>query len=134
MITYQSHLFGLPLLTRAHGSAVYRAVIPSLLSTAILLIGVYVFDNPIDENQVDPVIKQNFAIGAFIGFFTFLVTFRASFAYGRVSLKMIETILKQCATRIRLTPSPSSAPPLLQSTGKGPLIFTTCCPNGWILE
>jgi uncharacterized membrane protein len=98
MITYQSHVFGLPLLTRAHGSAAYRAVIPSLLSTSILLIGVYVFDNPIDENQVDPVIQQAFAIGAFIGFFTYLITFRASFAYGRVSL----TILEQSGSNVLL--------------------------------
>lgn len=123
MITYQSHVFGLPLLTRAHGSAAYRAVIPSLLSTAILLIGVYVFDNPIDENQVDPVIQQAFAIGAFIGFFTYLITFRASFAYGRVSLTMLEEILLRFAFQILLTPSPSCSPPFLQSTGKGQLHF-----------
>jgi hypothetical protein len=92
MITYQSHTFGIHLLTRAHGSAVYRAVIPSLFSTSILLIGVYVFENPIDENDVDPLINNPYAIDVFVAFFTFLITFRAKFAYGRVSLTMLEPI------------------------------------------
>lgn len=92
MITYQLHVFGIHLLTRAHGSAAYRAIIPSLVSTSILLIVVYVFESPLDENEVDPVINDPYAIGVFVVFFTFLITFRATFAYGRVSLTMLESI------------------------------------------
>lgn len=78
MIIYQNELFGVHLLPRAHGSAVYRAILPSAISTSILLIAVYGFDQP-DPN----IIANPYAIGVFIAFFTYLVTFRANFAYGR---------------------------------------------------
>jgi hypothetical protein len=93
MITYQLHIFGFRLLTRAHGSAAYRAIIPSLFSTSILLIGVYGFGNPIDENDVDPIINDPYSIGVFVAFFTFLISFEAKFAYGRVSLTSARTNL-----------------------------------------
>lgn len=83
MIIYHLELFGFHLLTRAHGSAVYKAVLPSAISTSILLIGYYGFDQPTGEDVM--IVKHSYAIGVFIAFFTYLVTFRANFAYGRVS-------------------------------------------------
>jgi len=83
MIVYHLELFGVHLLHRAHGSAVYRAILPSAISTSVLLIGVYGFDTPPGEGV--NIVTNPYAIGVFIAFFTYLVTFRANFAYGRVS-------------------------------------------------
>lgn len=83
MIVYHLELFGFHLLPRAHGSAVYRAILPAAISTSILLIGVYGFDTPTGEGVT--IVANPYAIGVFIAFFTYLVTFRANFAYGRVS-------------------------------------------------
>jgi hypothetical protein len=83
MIVYHQELFGFHLLTRAHGSAVYKAGLPAAISTSILLIGYYGFDQPTGDDVT--IIQHSYAIGVFIAFFTYLVTFRANFAYGRVS-------------------------------------------------
>jgi len=88
MIVYHLELFGFHLLPRAHGSAVYKAVLPASVSTAILLIGAYGSGTPPGEDV--NVISNPYAIGVFIAFFTYLVTFRANFAYGRVSTSSYE--------------------------------------------
>ena len=85
MIVYRLELFGVHLLTRLHGSATYKATIPAAVSTSILLIGIYGFDNPIAGNDQDRILLNPYTIGVFISFFTYLITFRANFSYGRVS-------------------------------------------------
>ena len=82
MIVYHLELFGVHLLPRAHGSAVYRAILPSCISTSILLIGAFGSGVPPGASSL---VSDSYAIGVFIAFFTYLVTFRANFAYKRVS-------------------------------------------------
>ena len=77
MIPYRPGFFGLPSLGRVHGSAVYKAMLPSVASTALLFV---YHATRWDENEV---VLHPFAIGAFVGFFTFLLTFRLSYGYQR---------------------------------------------------
>jgi len=80
MITYESDLFGVNLLARVHGSAVYKNVLPALFSTGILLIIEYTHSRPFREDRI---VEHPYGVGAFIGFFSFLLAFRLNFAYQR---------------------------------------------------
>lgn len=88
MILYQHSSFGFKSLTRVQGSAVCKAILPALLSTVILIVAVYGFDLPIKDNGLTRVTRHPYAIQAVIAFFTFLITFRANFAYHRVSASL----------------------------------------------
>ena len=84
MITYEANLFGLKNLSRVHGSAAYKVVFPALLSTIIIILfhrfnlgGDQYFES---ENRI---VQHPFTVGAFIGFFSFLLTFRLNYAYQR---------------------------------------------------
>lgn len=70
MIVYQSGMFGLRNLLRMHGSPVYKVIIPTAFSTGFLLLLHYVRTNLDDERSV----QHPYSIGAFIGFFSFLLT------------------------------------------------------------
>ena len=78
MIVYDSSSFGFRNLLRVHGSPVYKAVFPTLFSTSFVLLYDYITD---DDGE--KVLQHPFAIGAFVGFFSFLLTFRLNFAYSR---------------------------------------------------
>jgi len=83
MITYKNSLFGFSLIFHVHGSALWQAMVPALLSTLVLLIIVYTTEAPI-ENSVDSRLTDHvYTIGAYIAFFSFLLTFRLNFAYQR---------------------------------------------------
>ena len=84
MILYSHAAFGLRSLTRVHGSAAGKAFLPAFLSTLILIVTVYVFDLPVEDNSTERVTRHPYAIQALVAFFTFLITFRANFAYHRV--------------------------------------------------
>jgi len=84
MIVYNESWFGLPLLSRARGSAVIKALSPTALSTAVML-GIY-FANGWDIDSYVSV-EHPYAIGVIMAAFTFLLTFRANFAYNRVRKK-----------------------------------------------
>jgi predicted membrane chloride channel (bestrophin family) len=62
------------------GSAVFKSLTPSILSCGIYLL-LYFFKD-IESNEED-VIDHPYAIGAFIAALTFLLAFRANFAYNR---------------------------------------------------
>jgi hypothetical protein len=79
MIVYQSGMFGMRNLLRVHGSPVYKVLAPTTFSTLFLLFMAYV---RYDLEEVRSV-QHPYSIGAFIGFFSFLLTFRLNFAYGR---------------------------------------------------
>ena len=49
MIQYENSLFGFSLIFRVHGSALWKAVAPALISTGILLI--YVYSTGFDVNE-----------------------------------------------------------------------------------
>lgn len=74
MITYHRSPFGLALLFRLHGSAVYRAMLPALVSVLIycLIHG--------DESRE---LNHPYAIGVLVANVTFLLVFRVQIAYGR---------------------------------------------------
>lgn len=85
MIEYADEVFGLGSLTRVHGSAVARAVIPALVSTLLLVVAVQVFGIPIEENGERRVTEHPYVFQVLIAAITFLITYRANFAYQRVS-------------------------------------------------
>lgn len=85
MIEYADEVFGLGSLARVHGSAVSRGVIPALLSTSLLVIAVQVFGIPIEENGDRRVTEHPYVFQVLISAITFLITYRANFAYQRVS-------------------------------------------------
>jgi predicted membrane chloride channel (bestrophin family) len=63
------------------GSAVFKSLTPSLLSSGIYLL--LHFFKDIDSNDEEALIGHPYAIGAFIAALTFLLAFRANFAYNR---------------------------------------------------
>jgi hypothetical protein len=79
MIVYQSSVFGLRNLLRVNGSPVYKVFIPTFFSTGFLLLLAWIDSKLSDERSV----QHPYSIGAFIGFFSFLLTFRLNFAYQR---------------------------------------------------
>ncbi|EEC50734.1 predicted protein, partial [Phaeodactylum tricornutum CCAP 1055/1] len=85
MIVYEQDLFGLKNLTRVHGSAVYRVVLPASVSSAILLIfhSLQIDNDQTQKAREDLIVQHPYVIGAFVGFFSFLLTFRLNFAYQR---------------------------------------------------
>lgn len=77
MIVYHSGIFGLRSIFRVHGSPVYKVVIPTASSTGFLLLVHYA---GLDDQKS---VQHPYIIAAFIGFFSFLLTFRLNFAYQR---------------------------------------------------
>jgi len=83
MILYEQGLFGLTNLSRVHGSAVYKVIIPSAFSTGMLLIYNHAAFEEQWKTRYEHVFQNPYAVGAIVGFFSFLLTFRLNFAYGR---------------------------------------------------
>ena len=79
MIVYQSGIFGLRNLLRMNGSPVYKVAVPTSVSTIFLLFLASV--ETTYDRQRD--IKHPYPLTAFIGFFSFLLTFRLNYAYQR---------------------------------------------------
>lgn len=77
MITYDSGTFGLTLLRRTHGSALYKAILPSLIST--LCAGIYNKYRKSDQ----PIARNADTIALLVIFFSLLLTFRLNYAYQR---------------------------------------------------
>jgi predicted membrane chloride channel (bestrophin family) len=102
MIIYESGSLGLSKLGRVHGSAVYKVFLPALFSTGILLVYEY---SPFDPTNEEGLAQNPYTIGAYIGFFSFLLTFRLNFAYQRYweSATAVHQMLSKwldCATAI----------------------------------
>jgi hypothetical protein len=70
MIIYESGLFGLRNLGRVHGSAVYKVIVPALLSTGTLLIYDYASPNPPEDQKLT---ENPYTIGACIAFISFFL-------------------------------------------------------------
>eukprot|EP00978_Attheya_sp_CCMP212_P001207 scaffold2529_cov57-Attheya_sp.AAC.3 len=76
--------YGLSILFQLHGSAVLKAFIPALASTGVLIgAGMGNRDVWLNINDENRPVDHPYAIGALISAFTFLITFRANFAYNR---------------------------------------------------
>ena len=83
MITYhQGKFVFLRSLFRVHGSALHRAIVPSLLSTAVLLVLEYTSYYPAPDYD-HRWFTHPYPIACLLAAFTFLLTFKCSFSYNR---------------------------------------------------
>jgi len=78
MIKYNSGSYGFSVLLRIHGSAVYKSLLPSLISSAIYIALFETID--LHNNQL---FLHPYPMGALISALTFLLAFRANFSYNR---------------------------------------------------
>jgi predicted membrane chloride channel (bestrophin family) len=82
MITYYKGAYGTNLLFQFHGSAVYRAVLPGLLSVLVFwLIRRRVQVNELGEDI--PSFNHPYAVGVLVGSVSFLIVFRVNNSYQR---------------------------------------------------
>jgi len=79
MIPYVNRSFGLETLKRAHGSALYKSLLPALISTAIYL---YIAFNT-DATVMEELFIHPYPMQALVTAFTFLLVFRANYSYNR---------------------------------------------------
>jgi predicted membrane chloride channel (bestrophin family) len=79
MITYNRSAFGLNLLLRVHGSAIYRSVIPGLFAIGCYLLIRLHFHHSRSGDQLG----HPYVIGILVSSTTFLIVFRASQGYSR---------------------------------------------------
>lgn len=88
MITYDRSAFGLNLLFRVHGSAIYRSIIPGILAVLTLLLIRYLQNGGdggtfnASERDVND-LQHPYAIGILVASISFLIVFRASQGYNR---------------------------------------------------
>ena len=78
MIKYTKGIFGLNLLGRVHGSAIYRAVLPAILASVA-----YILIHHFWEQDRQSVLLHPYAAGVLIGGITFLQVFRVTQSYQR---------------------------------------------------
>jgi len=81
MIQYHRSAFGLNLLLRAHGSAVYRGSVMGFLSMIFLIIVRKTWEGP--HHRTPDELDHPYAVGVLVATLTFLLVFRAQSAYGR---------------------------------------------------
>lgn len=81
MITYHDGMFGFGKLLRVHGSPIYKVIFPTFCSTAFLLLMNFIRYDVFDKEEA--AVEHPYTIGGFIGFFSFLLTFRLNYAYQR---------------------------------------------------
>ncbi|CAJ1959422.1 unnamed protein product [Cylindrotheca closterium] len=82
MITYNRSAFGLNLIFRVHGSAVYRSIFPSLFSVGLYFL-VHFRSQAGLSYQEQQDLGHPYAIGVLVSSITFLIVFRASQGYAR---------------------------------------------------
>ena len=80
MIQYFRKPFGLNLLFRLNGSAVYRAMIPGMFSVAFLILIHYLWK---EEELEHDELRHPYAVGVLVATVTFLLVFRTQQAYAR---------------------------------------------------
>jgi predicted membrane chloride channel (bestrophin family) len=87
MIQYHRYAFGLNLLLRVHGSAVYRAMIPGSISVLFLIWirSMWGSNNDFNKNGEAAAreIEHPYAVGVLVASITFLLVFRTQQAYAR---------------------------------------------------
>ena len=90
MIDYFKGIYGLNLLGRVHGSALYRGSVLGLLSVAVYLLIVLrwnVSGRPVPARGAPGVAGDDlghpYGVGVLVSSVTFLIIFRANHAYGR---------------------------------------------------
>lgn len=83
MITYDKRPFGLNLLFRANGSAIYRASIPGLLSALCFVWMSGTRSGRNSSSAAAEVIQHPYAVGVLVGSISLLLVFRVQIAYAR---------------------------------------------------
>jgi predicted membrane chloride channel (bestrophin family) len=81
MITYQRSAYGINLLLRVHGSAVYRGAVMGSLSVGCFILMRKLWSGPGDQTADE--ISHPYAVGVLVATLTFLLVFRAQSAYSR---------------------------------------------------
>jgi len=81
MIEYTKGLYGLNLLLRVHGSAVFKASIPGIISALLYLLIHFRWNPSFDTDQ--SAFEHPAAVGVFVTSVTFLIVFRANNGYQR---------------------------------------------------
>lgn len=79
MITYKKGAYGLNLLARVRGSAVYKAFFPGMISVAFYVLLQYLYEGRDDFDEVD----HPYVLGVLITSISFLIIFRANNSYNR---------------------------------------------------
>jgi len=82
MIEYSKSCFGINLMTRVHGSAMYKAIIPSLASVGVFLVIRFYFRTGLLHSDGD-LLDHPYAVGVLVSSVTFLIAFRANYGYQR---------------------------------------------------
>uniref|UniRef100_A0A6V2HFJ5 Uncharacterized protein n=1 Tax=Ditylum brightwellii TaxID=49249 RepID=A0A6V2HFJ5_9STRA len=80
MINYFKGAYGLNLLLRVHGSAIYKASVPGIISAIISILIDQVW-NPVRDPEND--LDHPYAVGVLVSSVSFLIIFRANFSYQR---------------------------------------------------
>ena len=75
MIPYVNSTFGVQILARVHGSALYKSTLPALISTAIYFGIVFLTQSEDDEE----LFIHPYPMQALVTAFTFLLVFRANY-------------------------------------------------------
>lgn len=85
MITYAGGAFGYRVLLRLHGSAAFKSLTPSLLSSAIYVVLYHFFFRSFDDDDEagDGLFDHPYPMGALVTAFSFLLVFRANYSYNR---------------------------------------------------
>ena len=107
MIPYKGSLFNFGILFRVHGSALYKALLPSFISTSFYLTLYYLYPDAEDLDLVeDRTLSHPYVVAALVAAFTFLLTFRANFGYNRywegILTKVISVFLLRLYAERRL--------------------------------
>ena len=80
MIIYRKAWYGLGLLTRMHGSAAPRALVPALLSTALTLLLELGYPM-LGHNELRSLFEHPYPYQIFASILGFILVFRTNFAY-----------------------------------------------------
>jgi len=83
MITYDRSAFGLDLIFRAHGSAVYRSVLPSLVAVALFFLFRHYNTDSVGEGGDAGDVLHPYAVGVLVTTSTFLIVFKLNQSYSR---------------------------------------------------
>uniref|UniRef100_A0A7S4JZA3 Uncharacterized protein n=2 Tax=Odontella aurita TaxID=265563 RepID=A0A7S4JZA3_9STRA len=83
MIDYGKGVYGLNLLLRFHGSAVWKATIPGALAAILYLLIAYLWMERDQDGDLVLPFNHPYAIGVFVTSITFLIVFRANNGYQR---------------------------------------------------
>jgi len=83
MITYFNGSFGVRILGRIHGSALWKSILPAFISTVIYLLMFYCSKYSKKTPNSELLFLHPYPLGALVTAFTFLLVFRANYSYNR---------------------------------------------------